>query len=245
VLYLLKGFTAMARRARHSGGIDPEALAGFRAGLRRRYTDDEILDELRACAARLGRSPTMRDFGRDESARVHPQTVVERFGSWNAAKRRAGLPARRFATREELLSQLRALGTELGRRPTGRDLELRRGSVPSRSLVWQTFGSLSAALREAGFDVPTSEERAARALDQGVAVAERLGRLPRLVDWAEARSDDAALLTEWQVYRLFEAPSGAWPTFQYRLRERLEADGHVVAEDGSVTVGRKRRGRGA
>ena len=42
------------------------------------------------------RSPTMRDLAGDAAARVHPQTAVERFGSWNAAKRRAGLPARRF-----------------------------------------------------------------------------------------------------------------------------------------------------
>jgi Homing endonuclease associated repeat len=235
----------MARGATHAGEIDPEVLAGFRTGLRRRYSDEQILDELRACAARLGRSPTMRDLAGDEAARVHPQTVVERFGSWNAAKRLAGLPARRFATREELLGQLRALGDELGRRPTGRDLESRRGSVPSKSLVWHIFGSLSAALREAGFDVPTPEEGAARALDQGAQLAERLGRLPRFADWAEARSRDGELLTEWQVYRLFATGPGAWASFQYRIRERLEADGHAVAENGSVTVGGARgRGRG-
>jgi len=53
----------MARpRRRHPAleGIDEQALAEFRAGLRRRYTDEEILGELRASAARLGRSPTMR-----------------------------------------------------------------------------------------------------------------------------------------------------------------------------------------
>ena len=174
----------MSQSASHAGEIDPEALAGFKAGLRRRYSDEEILGELQACAARLRRSPTMRDLAGDAAARVHPQTAVERFGSWNAAKRRAGLPARRFATREELLGQLRALGEELGRRPTGRDLKDRRGSAPSKSLVWHTFGSLSAALREAGFDVPTREERTSRALDQGGALAERLGRLPRFTDWA-------------------------------------------------------------
>ena len=100
--------------------IDPAALAGFRAGLRRRYSDEEILAALRECAGRLGRSPTMRDLVDDPEAGVHPQTVVGRFGSWNAAKRLAGLSARRFATREELLEQLRALGNELGRAPTGR-----------------------------------------------------------------------------------------------------------------------------
>jgi Homing endonuclease associated repeat len=229
----------MSQRATHAGGIDPEALAEFRAGLRRRYSDAEILGELRACAARLGRSPTMRDLAEDGAARVHPQTVVERFGSWNAGKRRAGLPARRFATRDELLGQLRALGDELGRRPTGRDLESRRGSAPSRSLLWQTFGSLSAALREAGFDVPTRAEREALALEQGVAVARRLGRLPRFADWAEASAADGSLLTAWQVYRLFAGERGSWAAFQYRIKERLEEDGHAVRDDGAVSATRR------
>ena len=56
--------------------IDEAELAAFRAGLRRRYTDDDILEELRAAATRLGRSPTMREFARDADARVHPQTVI-------------------------------------------------------------------------------------------------------------------------------------------------------------------------
>ena len=122
-----------------------------------RYTDEMLLDELRGCAKRLGRSPTMREFSLDTRAKPHPQTIVARFGSWNGAKRRAGLVARRFATREELLLQLRELGAELGRTPTGADLERRRRSLPSKSLYWQTFGSFRSALRAAGFDVPEGE----------------------------------------------------------------------------------------
>src|SRR6266550_7316029 len=93
-------------------------LAAFQAGMRRRYSDDEILSELKECAERLGRSPTMREFEGDRSVHVHPQTVIERFGSWNTAKRQAGLRTRRFATREELLDELRDLGrSSAGRRP--------------------------------------------------------------------------------------------------------------------------------
>src|SRR5919198_2026534 len=95
--------------------IDEAELAAFRAGLRRRYTDEQILEELRAAATRLGRSPTMREFAQDAETRLHPQTVIEHFGTWNAAKRAAGLVPRRFLTRDELLEQLRALGDELGR----------------------------------------------------------------------------------------------------------------------------------
>ena len=85
--------------------IDSADLAAFQAGMRRRYSDDEILAELKGSATRLGRSPTMREFERDRGARIHPQTVIDRFGTWNAAKRLAGLRPRRFATRDELLEQ--------------------------------------------------------------------------------------------------------------------------------------------
>src|SRR5881398_934236 len=174
--------------------IDPAALAQFQAGIRKRYTDEQILVELRASAERLGRSPTMREFAGDPETTVHPQTVIEHFGSWNAAKREAGLVPRRFATPEELLGLLRELGEELGRVPTAKDLDERRRSMPSKSLYWHTFGSLSSALREAGFDVPVGEERLERAVESGSKLAQELGRLPKFADWAEARKADPTLL---------------------------------------------------
>src|SRR3954447_26769111 len=200
--------------------VDPEALAAFQAGIRRRYSDEQILEELRSSAGRLGRSPTMKEFAADPGSQVHPQTVIEHFGTWNAAKREAGLMPRRFATREELVAVLRGLGEELGRVPTARDLDERRGTMPSKSLYWHTFGSLSTALREAGFDVAVGEERLERAIAQGAALARDLGRLPKFGDWQAARRADTSLLTEWQVYRMFEARRGAWATFQFLVRER-------------------------
>src|SRR5919198_1987771 len=214
--------------------IDEAELAAFRVGLRRRYTDEQILEELRAAAVRLGRSPTMREFAQDPEARLHPQTVIEHFGTWNAAKRAAGLVPRRFLTREELLEQLRALGDELGRAPKTSDLVARRGSLPSTSLYAHTFGSFSNALREAGFDVPVGEERLERAIEQGSALARTLGRLPKMGDWADARRDDPRLLSEWQVYRMLDVPRGAWTAFQFLVRRRLEEDGVSVRPDGTV-----------
>jgi hypothetical protein len=212
--------------------IDEEALASFRRDLRRRYTDPQILAELQASANRLGRSPTMREFAADPETTIHPQTIVERFGSWNAAKRRAGLVPRRFATRDDLLGLLRELGDELGRVPTARDLEARRGRMPSKSLYWHTFGSLTAALREAGFDVPVGEERLERAIEQGAALTRALGRLPKFADWARARREDPSMLTEWQVYRMLDVGRGTWSAFQYLVRERLLADGESVSPEG-------------
>jgi hypothetical protein len=215
--------------------IDPAALASFQAGIRKRYSNEQILTELRESAERLGRSPTMREFAADPETTVHPQTVIEHFGSWNAAKREAGLVPRRFATREELVGLLRELGDELGRVPTAKDLDERRGSMPSKSLYWHTFGSLSQALREAGFDVPVGEERLERAVEQGLKLARKLKRLPKFADWASARRKDETLMTEWQVYRMFDARRGAWSTFQFLIKERLEDEGSSVGADGRVT----------
>jgi hypothetical protein len=227
----------MARpRRRHPAlaGIDEAALAEFRAGIRRRYTDEQILDQLRASALRLGRSPTMREFAADAAAEVHPQTVIEHFGTWNAAKRAAGLTPRRFISREELLEQLRRLGEELGRTPTARDLDSNRRRVASKSLIWHTFGSLSAALKEAGYDVPVGDEKLERAVAQGAVLARSLGRLPKMADWKEARKGDPSLMSEWQVYRLVDIETGPWAAFQYLVRERLREEGVRVTADGGL-----------
>src|SRR5437660_9759951 len=165
--------------------IDPRKLAEFQAGIRKRYTDDQIVGELQACAERLGKSPTMREFAADEQTSVHPQTVIEHFGSWNAAKRSAGLVPRRFATRAELLGLLKELGEELGRPPTARDIDEHKGKLPSKSLYWHTFGSLANALREAGFDVPAGEEGLGRPAAHRIPPARAPGRPPTFAARAE------------------------------------------------------------
>jgi hypothetical protein len=229
--------SCVARKPRYQAiaEIDPAELASFQTAIRRRYSDEQILAELRASAERLGRSPTMREFAADPKTRLHPQTVIEHFRTWNAAKRAAGLVPRRFATRDELLQVLRGLGEELGRTPTARDIDERRGRMPSKSLYWHTFGSFTSALREAGFDVAVGEERLERAVEQGVTLARGVGRLPKFADWAAARrAAEGSMLTEWQVYRMFDSRRGAWATFQFLIRQRLLEQGVQVGDDGSV-----------
>ena len=93
----------------------------------------------------------------------------------------------------------------------------------------------SSALREAGFDVPVGEEKLERALEQGVVLARKLKRLPKFADWSEARKADDSLLTEWQIYRMFDARRGAWSTFQFLVRERLLEENVEVAPDGTLS----------
>ena len=120
--------------------------------------------------------------------------------------------------------------------PTARDLDARRGRMPSKSLYWHTFGSFANALREAGFDVAVGEERLERAIAQGAELARGSGSLPRFADWADARRADAEMLTEWQVYRMFDSRRGAWATFQFLVRGGLIDDGADVRSDGSLAA---------
>src|SRR6476619_7689860 len=193
---------SMRRKTVYSAieGIDRSQLEAFQAGMRKRYSDEHILEELNACAKRLGRSPTMREFEADPETTVHPQTVIQHFKSWNEAKRKAGLVPRRFAEPADLIRLLRELGKELGRPPTAKDLDEHRASMPSKSLYWHMFGSLKNALREAGSDIPVGEERLERAIDQGAEIARNVGHLPKFADWKAARRSNPDLLSEWQVY---------------------------------------------
>jgi hypothetical protein len=203
--------------------MDSAELDAFRRRLRRRYGRDELIGELQAGAARIGSSPTMREFAEDPEATIHPQTVVDQFGSWNAAKREAGLMPRRRASREELLLALRQLGEELGRRPTTKDMTAARGRVPSRGVYVKEFGSMREALRLAGFDAPSKDERLARSIEHGAAFMLRTGRLPSFRDWERIRGDRTDVMTSWQLYRTFEQLGGAWSAFQFAVDERARA----------------------
>src|SRR5215475_10274906 len=85
-------------------------------------------------------------------------------------------------------------------------------------------------LRRAG-----GEERLERALEQAVELSKQLGRLPKFADWTTARKADESLMTEWQIYRMFDARRGAWSTFQFLVRERLVEAGVDVAPDGALS----------
>jgi hypothetical protein len=67
-----------------------------------------------------------------------------------------------------------------------------------------------------------------------VSLSQTLGRLPKMADWADARREDSALLSEWQVYRLLDVPRGAWTAFQFLVRERLREEGIDVLPDGTL-----------
>jgi hypothetical protein len=201
--------------------MDDRQLVAFRRDLRRRHSKEDLLKELKQCAERVGASPTMREFLADPKTAVHPQTLVDQFGTWNEAKRAAGLRPRRNATRDELVSALQELGASLGRKPTVRDIAKAKGRMPGKSAYVKEFGSVSVAVAAAGFDTLSSDERLERSLRHAAELLRRTGRVPSFRAWDRMCKGRDDLLSAWQIYRSFNRPAlgGSWGAFQSAARE--------------------------
>ncbi len=182
----------------------------------------EILEELRAAAERHRAVSDDARVRADPETRVHPQTVIEHFGTWNAAKRAAGLFPRRFLTRAELLEQLRDLG-ERARSNADRARSLRSPALASVGIAVRAHVRIArgtpcekrasrCSRARSGSSGPSCRERSSR---------ERSAAFPRWPTGPTRGRRDRELLSEWQVYRLLDVPRGAWTAFQYLVRERL------------------------
>lgn len=58
----------------------------------KKYSDEEILEELRRAIQRYGRLPLQKELRYDDEFRIDVKTVVRRFGSWKDAMKKASLP---------------------------------------------------------------------------------------------------------------------------------------------------------
>lgn len=148
-----------------------------------RYTDQELLTELKRVAAKLEKTPTFQEM--EQHGKISAPTYHTRFGSWNDALDAANLernPRKQF-TNEELLKDLRQFADELGRAPTSKQMN-ERGPHNSKTYK-DRFDTWNNALREAGFEphregptARTEEERKQQLLDDLVDLARELGRVP-------------------------------------------------------------------
>jgi hypothetical protein len=149
------------------------------------YSDEDLLDAIRRVADHVDadNGPTLQQFR--EHSSIADTTIMRRFGSWNDAVAKAGFEPNAPETaipKADLLDELQRLREELGRIPTGD--QMNDHGRYSRSTYQQWFGSWSDALTEAFND--TSEAGAHVSNDELIAelhrVADEHGTPPRFED---------------------------------------------------------------
>jgi len=151
--------------AEHGGGELPLRLVNAAMAAARlpvtpyAYTDEEVIDALRADARRLGRTPTLEDWRVRGPSVPGIGAVVRHFGSWNAGLRAAGLELTHEVgiwTPERVLAALRRDAMRRGRTPVREEWSRATRSRPNAGTVEKLFGSWNAGLRVAGL-APNSE----------------------------------------------------------------------------------------
>jgi hypothetical protein len=122
-----------------------------------RYTDEELLDQIRELTRENGGvPPTSNEFG-DHPETASYQRVVRRFGKWNKAIRQAGYEpeSARALSKRELLSALQQAASN-------QELEMSRtrksgdGGFPAVSTYEKRFGGLNVAAIRGSIDIDTS-----------------------------------------------------------------------------------------
>lgn len=111
------------------------------------YSDDSLLNELKRVAKLIGKDTmTQKDF--NLHSKTNHSTIVNRFGSWNAALKKAGLPVGRKAkiTNEELFLEIEKVWDRLGRQPQYKEME--RFGTFSLKPYENKFGSWIKAVEE-------------------------------------------------------------------------------------------------
>jgi hypothetical protein len=131
--------------------------AGLVQGPRRKYTRQQLIDQLKKLAAKLGRSPLATELiaasRRGECATI--ETLRSYFGTYNKALVAAGLATRPTSySRAQLIQMLQALAKKLGHRPTVKEINESslRGEGASAATYDHRFGKMSTAMKAAKLD---------------------------------------------------------------------------------------------
>ena len=195
-----RGVASLATYQSHFGSFTEALLA---AGLDihklvvvQNKSKDELLDDLRFLAQKIGRTPTTVDLaavkleGRVTATSV---TYVARFGSYMAAVIAAGLKPNRHPSKTdaEMLEELKALAQQIGRIPTQSDITAAysNGEISSSGTYRLRFGSLDRALERVGLRsrrVENSKKSSEELAVDLVKLSEQLGRIPTQIDVGNA-----------------------------------------------------------
>ena len=172
---------------------------------RKKYTDEELLNDLQRVAEEIGKSPTFQQY-RSEGA-ADPCALEDRFGSWNKAKKRANLKTHSqhgptsYDDEQEVLDDLREVATRLDDSPSVSQYRT-HGEYPV-SACETAFGSFNNAKEQAGLDIYPP--------DEFVPAEELLADLQQTADLI-GTSPSKKQYNEWGTYTapLFQDRFGSW-----------------------------------
>lgn len=153
------------------------------------YSDEQLIDAVRADARRLRRTPTIDGWRARGPAVPGIGAVISHFGSWNAGVRAAGLRVTRehgIWTRERVLGALRRDAARRGRTPVREDWSEAIRTRPQASTVETLFGTWNAGLRAAGLEPNVERDKwtEATVLEALRELERELGRQPTSSDVA-------------------------------------------------------------
>lgn len=153
--------------------------------------DDVLLRDIKAIALRLGKaSITKEDY--NQHGRFSAATIQNRFGSWNIALEKSGciIQKRVGIPREELLSDLKRVGGELGATTTVSMVSYSARGKFAADTLCRSFGSWAKALEAAGFSISEGSKRNATRnateddfYSNMAVVWEQVGRQPKRSDF--------------------------------------------------------------
>lgn len=116
------------------------------------YLEGELLENLREVASQVEGSLTKKEFVNHDDSICSTKPFYTKFGSWNDAKREAGLEVGKPSklTREDLLDEIQRLADEVRNPPRKEDLKEHGKYSPPP--YYDEFDSWSEAVAAAGFE---------------------------------------------------------------------------------------------
>jgi hypothetical protein len=122
--------------------------------------EEDLLADLRRVADRLDESPTVKQY--KTYGKYHPSVIRNRFGTWNEAKKEAGIPVNESGSihrvdEEDLINDLERVTEQLGESPTVR--QYRAEGEYSIETFQRRFGSWNEAKEQADLKTHSQDGR--------------------------------------------------------------------------------------